>query len=154
MALRSLIFVSILFAAIAFPMAEAQLGIIGNLLGLLRIQGILYCTPTGNIGVNGTATPVFPNALVQLQCGDGNVVSSATTNASGLFSMLLDPLNFLLSTLLSNCKLVVGTPLATCNASLPSIGTLESTLKFIGNTLLGILNVGNIIPTGFQLIPV
>ncbi|KAK6138946.1 hypothetical protein DH2020_027310 [Rehmannia glutinosa] len=151
MALKSLVVFSLLIVGIAMPLAHAQLlgGILGPLLGLLRIQGILYCTPNGNIGVNGTATPVFPNALVQLQCG-GNVVSTATTNGSGLFSILLDPVNFLLSTLVSGCKVVVNTPLASCNANLPSVGGLVSNLQFIGNTLTGLLNIANLIPSGFQ----
>lgn len=89
------------------------------------------------------------DALVQLQCG-GNVVSTSTTNGSGLFSILLNPVEFLVSTLVSGCKLVVNTPLASCNATLPSVGGLVSNLQFLGNTLVGLLNVGNIIPSGFQ----
>lgn len=92
------------------------------------------------------------DALVQLQCGSGNVVSSATTNGSGLFSILLDPLQFLLSTLLTGCHLVVKTPLSTCDATLPSVGGLLSTLQLIGNTLVGLLNITNIIPTGFNFL--
>ncbi|GFQ05914.1 phylloplanin [Phtheirospermum japonicum] len=150
MALKSILVFSLLIASIAMPLAEAQLGgILGPLIGLLRIQGVLYCTPNGNIGVNGTTTPVFPNALVQLQCG-GNVVSTSTTNGSGMFSILLDPMNFLLSTLVSGCKLVVNTPLASCNANLPSVGGLVSNVQFIGNTLTGLLNIANLIPSGFQ----
>ncbi|XP_073128734.1 phylloplanin-like [Henckelia pumila] len=147
MALKVLVLISILVVGCVVPMVQGQLF---GLLGLLKIQGILYCTANGNIGVNGTtSTPVFPNALVQLQCG-GNVVSTATTNRSGIFSIVLDPLNIVLSTLLSGCKLVVNTPLASCDATLPSIGSLESTLQFLGNVILGLLNVGNIIPSGFQ----
>ncbi|KAL8481493.1 hypothetical protein ACS0TY_027315 [Phlomoides rotata] len=147
MALKTLVVLSFL---IALPLAQAQLGgLLGPLLGLLRIQGVVFCTPNGGIGLNGTATPVFPNALVQLQCG-ATVVSTATTNGSGLFSILLDPLNFVLSTLLSGCRLVVNTPLASCNATLPSVGGLVSNLQFIGNTVTGLLNVGNMIPAGFR----
>ncbi|CAA0834217.1 Pollen Ole e 1 allergen and extensin family protein [Striga hermonthica] len=151
MALKSVIVVSLLLACIAMPLAEAQLlgGLLQPLFGLLRVQGIVYCTPNGNIGVNGTSTPVFPNASVQLQCG-GNVVSTATTNGSGVFSILLDPISFVLSTLLSGCRVAVNTPLASCNTNLPSVGGLISNLQFIGNTLVGLLNIGNIIPSGFQ----
>lgn len=53
---------------IAFPLAQAQLGgifgpggIFGSILSLFRIQGVVYCTPNGNVGVNGTSTPVFPS---------------------------------------------------------------------------------------------
>ncbi|GER33368.1 pollen Ole e 1 allergen and extensin family protein [Striga asiatica] len=156
MALKSVIVFSLLLACIAMPLAEAQLGglgglggLVGSLFGIFRIQGIIYCTPNGNIGVNGTSTPVFPNALVQLQCG-GNVVSTATTNGSGVFSILLDPLNFLLPTLISGCRVVVSTPLVSCNANLPSVGGLISNLQFIGSTITGPLNIANIIPIGFQ----
>lgn len=90
MALKLVLFVSLMVAAFAIPIAGA--GLISGLLVLIRIQATLFCTPNGNIGANGTSTPVFPNALVQLQCGVGNVVSSATTNGSGVFSILLDPL--------------------------------------------------------------
>ncbi|KAL9390562.1 hypothetical protein Peur_019167 [Populus x canadensis] len=154
MAFKSFLFVSLVSAAIlAAPVAEAQLGLIGGLLGLIRIQGTLFCTANGNMGANGTATPVFPNALVQLQCG-GNVVSTSTTNGSGIFSILLDPLNYILSSLLSNCNLKVDTPLASCNSSLPALGGLLSSLQFIGNTPLGaLLSVANIIPAGFRFVP-
>ncbi|KAL7220713.1 hypothetical protein ACSBR2_013573 [Camellia fascicularis] len=154
MALKSLLLVFLLIAALtAVPMAEAQLGLISGLLGLIRIQGTVFCTANGNMGVNGTSTPVFPNAKVQLQCGAGNTVSSATTNNSGIFSMALDPLQFVLSSLLSNCNLLVSTPLSNCNLNLPSVGGLLSPLQFIGNTLQGLLNISNIIPSGFQFLP-
>ncbi|KAJ4722155.1 phylloplanin-like [Melia azedarach] len=136
----------------ATPIAEAQVGLISGLPGLIRIQGTVFCTANGNMGVNGTATPVFPNALVQLQC-NGNIVSSATTNGSGIFSIVLDPLQYVLSSLLTNCSLAVNTPLANCNAKSPAVGALVSALQFIGNTLLGLLNVANIIPAGFQFQP-
>ncbi|KAM7485069.1 hypothetical protein LguiA_001078 [Lonicera macranthoides] len=133
-------------------LVQGQLGIVSGLLGLIRIQGTVYCTANGNVGVNGTSTPVFPNALVQLRCGNGNVVSSVTTNNSGLFSILLDPLQFVLSSVLSNCNIVVNTPLSSCNSSLPSIGGLLSPLQLIGNTLVGLLSIVNLIPSGFQFL--
>ncbi|KAJ4834086.1 hypothetical protein Tsubulata_016284 [Turnera subulata] len=153
MAPKSLLVVSLLVlaAAVAAPAAEAQLGLSG-LLGLIRIQGTLFCTANGNIGVNGTSTPVFPNALVQLQCGGTNI-ASARTNSSGVFSILLDPLNFVLSSLLNSCNLMVDTPLATCNANLPAVGLLSSTLQLVGNTVVGLLNITSIIPAAFKLLP-
>ncbi|KAH7573556.1 hypothetical protein JRO89_XS03G0170800 [Xanthoceras sorbifolium] len=98
LSLKSLLFVSLFIAAMTAPIAEAQLGLVSGLLGLIRIQGTVFCTPNGNMDANGTATPVFPNALVQLQCGAGNVVSSATTNG-----------------------LAVNTPLSNCNSKLPAV---------------------------------
>lgn len=96
---------------------------------------------------------LFADAPVQLQCGAGNVISSATTNSAGLFSILLDPLQFLLSSLLTNCNLVVNTPLSTCNSGLPSSGALLSPLRLIGNTLQGPLHITNIIPANFVFLP-
>lgn len=70
MGLRSVVVLSFLIAlTLALPLAQAQLGLgglLGPILGLLRIQGVLYCTPNGSIGVNGTATPVFPSKLTSL----------------------------------------------------------------------------------------
>lgn len=64
MAFKTFLVVSLVIAAIlAAPVAEAQLGLIGGLLGLIRIQGTLFCTADGNMGANGTATPVFPSML-------------------------------------------------------------------------------------------
>ncbi|XP_051127907.1 phylloplanin-like [Andrographis paniculata] len=141
----------LLCVLIAVPVAQAQPlgGLLGNLLGLLRIQGIVYCTPNGNIGINGTSTPVFANAGVQLQCG-GNVVSTTTTNGAGVFSFLLDPLNMALNTLTNKCTAVVNTPLASCNASLPSVGELVSNLQFVGSTFSGLLKIFNIGASDFQ----
>ncbi|PON88346.1 Immunoglobulin-like fold containing protein [Trema orientale] len=153
MALKiSLVFVIFILAASMAALAEAQLGGLGNLLGLINLQGTVFCTLNGRIGVNGTSTPVFSNALVQLQC-NGNVVSSATTNNSGVFSILLNPLQFLLSSLLSDCKVVVNTPLSSCNASLPSTGALVSLIQILGNTVSGLLNIINLGLTGFNFIP-
>ncbi|XP_021905026.1 phylloplanin-like [Carica papaya] len=150
----SLLFTFLLISAISAPIAQSQLGLIGQLLGLIRITGTVFCTSNGNlnVGVNASSTPVFPNAGVQLQCG-GKVVSSATTNGSGVFSMVLDPLQYILSSVLANCKLAVTTPLAKCDANLPDLGHLLSSLQFVGNTLLGLLNVANLVPTGFQFDP-
>ncbi|PON62027.1 Phylloplanin [Parasponia andersonii] len=153
MALKiSLVSVIFILAASMAALAEAQLGGLGNLLGLINIQGTVFCTVNGRIGVNGTSTPVFPNALVQLQC-NGNVVSSATTSNSGVFSIFLNPLQFLLSSLLSDCKLVVNTPLSSCNASLPSTGVLVSLIQILGNTVSGLLNITNLGLIGFNFIP-
>ncbi|KAM3707758.1 phylloplanin-like [Castanea sativa] len=149
MALKSVLFISLMVAALAVPIAGA--GLISGLLGLINIQGTLFCSLNGS--ANATATPVFPNALVQLQCGAGNVAASATTNSAGIFSIPLNPLQVLLQTLLSNCNLVVNTPLSSCNANLPSVESLASPLQYVGNTVLGLLNVANIIPAGFKPIP-
>ncbi|CAI0467324.1 unnamed protein product [Linum tenue] len=153
---RTLFMISLLImAAVAVgPMAaEAQLGIISGLLGLINVHGTVFCTANGNMGANGTTTPVFPNAGVQLQCG-GTVISTTTTNAAGVFSILLDPLRFILTTLLNDCSVRVTTPLSTCNATLPSVGgLLSSPLQFVGDILVGLLRVTQLVPTGFNLLP-
>ena len=67
MALKSLVLVCILAAvgAACIPVGEAQLGgIIGSIFNLIHIGGNLFSTLNGNMGVNGTATPVFPSKLV------------------------------------------------------------------------------------------
>ncbi|OWM74065.1 hypothetical protein CDL15_Pgr008376 [Punica granatum] len=149
----SLLFIALAVASaiLTGQKADAQLlGPIGGLLGLLRIDGILFCSLNGSANV--TATPIFPNAAVQLKCG-GAVISTSITNASGAFSFMLNPLQFLVSNVLNNCQLTVTTPLSTCNAALPSLGQLVSPLQSLGSTIIGLLNVTQLIPGGFQLLP-
>ncbi|ESQ48269.1 hypothetical protein EUTSA_v10021613mg [Eutrema salsugineum] len=122
------------------------LGGLGGLLGLINIQGILRCSVNGNV-----SAPIFPNAGVQLQCGaQNNVVSASTTNGAGLFSILVNPVQLLLSTLLSDCKLAVTTPLSTCDVSLPT-GQLLSPLTLVGNTVSGLIRIATLGPVGFLL---
>ncbi|XP_077239907.1 phylloplanin-like [Tasmannia lanceolata] len=154
MASKSLLFLSLFLVGVAVPMAQAQLGGLGGLLGLINISGTVFCTANGNMGTNGQATPAFSNALVQLQCGASKtVVSSATTNGSGVFSILLDPITMLLSSLLNNCNLVVNTPLSSCNSALPSTGILQSPLQFVTRTLAGLLSIVNLGAGGFNFLP-
>lgn len=89
------------------------------------------------------------DALVQLKCGSGTIVATATTNDNGVFSILMDPLKFLQSTLLQNCKLVVPTPLSTCNSSLPDVGGLVSLLRSVGRIIVGLLGIDRLVPAGF-----
>ncbi|KAF9620293.1 hypothetical protein IFM89_011028 [Coptis chinensis] len=150
MALKCLFFVSLLVVGLATPLAKAQLG--GTLDVLIRIQDTLFCTINGNISVNGTATPVFPNAAVLLQCGSGNiVVASSITNSIGQFTILLDTSVFPVSSVLNNCRLLVNTTLATCNDSLGT-GLLSSVLQYIGNTVQGTVTIANLRPLVFKLI--
>nr|VDC77323.1 unnamed protein product [Brassica rapa] len=122
-------------------------GVLGGILGLINIQGVLRCSANGNV-----SAPAFVNAGVQLQCGgQNNVVSTSTTNAAGLFSMLVNPIQLVLSTLLSDCQVAVTTPLSTCNAALPTGQLLSSSLAMVGETVSGLLRVANLRPTGFTL---
>ncbi|KAK4713877.1 hypothetical protein R3W88_019784 [Solanum pinnatisectum] len=152
MASSKIFLIFFLAALIATPVVVAQLGgLLGGLLAPINVDGVLFCSINGKIDVlNGATTPIFPNASVQLRCGAGNVVSSTTTNGSGAFSLVLNPVQNILSSLLSNCNIVVTTPLSTCNASLPSAGVLQSPLQIVGRTAGGLVNLA----TGvFQLIP-
>ncbi|KAJ4764514.1 hypothetical protein LUZ62_074889 [Rhynchospora pubera] len=125
----------LVFAGVVTPIAHAQLGLLGGLLSLISVKGLVPCS-IGDNSSNSSITSVFPNAGVQLICG-GNVVGSTTTNSNGAFSIV--GLLTLVPNLLGSCKIVVTTPLASCNVSLPSTGYLTAQLDPISN-LLGIIN--------------
>ncbi|XP_031745340.1 phylloplanin-like [Cucumis sativus] len=131
--------------------SSCQLDLIRILLGPAHIYGMLYCTIDGSV-IYGEITPTFPNAAVQMQCGAGTVVTSVKTDATGNFSIFLDAPRLMLLYVLTNCTLVVTTPLVDCNAALPSFGTLVSPLQLIGNTFHGLFNVTNFIPVGFRFV--
>ncbi|XP_070042047.1 phylloplanin-like [Nicotiana tomentosiformis] len=149
MALAKMFMIFLLAALIASPAVVAQLVSI-------RISGVVLCSVNGNLDViNGLTPQVFSNATVQLRCGTRNVVSSTITNGSGVFSLVVDSRVNTLPLLLSNCRLVVATPLSTCNASLPSVGLLASSLRIVNTGIGGfggLINVG-LGPTGFILNP-
>nr|POE92510.1 phylloplanin [Quercus suber] len=127
-------------AALALPIAKAQLSI----------------NPSIGLGVVLQVQPSFVpcNAQVQLQCGVGNVVASNTTNGSGIFSLSVDFARVVISATvrLSNCNLVVVTHLSTCNATLPAVGVLQSTIQFVRTDVL----IGRVVfiyrPVGFRYI--
>jgi hypothetical protein len=82
------------------------------------------------------------------------MLSNATTDGDGKFSMMMDnPLLYDLSSLLTGCNLMVPTPLSNCNTKLPSVGGLISTLKYVGISRIGIHTLANIAPSGFHFIP-
>ncbi|KDP27813.1 hypothetical protein JCGZ_18893 [Jatropha curcas] len=153
MALKTFLLITLSVAVMATIRTGAQFGDINTLLGLIRIQGTVYCSMNDTMS-NIASSPPFSNAVVQLKCGE-NVISSTTTNGSGHFSATLDPFNFIVSSLLNSCNLKVATPLSSCDSALPSAGGLLSALQFIGNTFVGQTNIGqmNIIPAGFQFVP-
>ncbi|KAL8210165.1 hypothetical protein R6Q57_006897 [Mikania cordata] len=149
MAMKSILIMALLVVSVA---SEAEAQLIPNLLGLLNIRGTVLCSANGNAIANATTpTPPFANALVQLSC-DGNVISSALTNGSGIFSIVLSPLPFLLTNLLSSCNVVVASPLSSCNSSLSSTGVLRAPLQLAGTVVRGLLSILNIIPGTFQLV--
>ncbi|XP_023643867.1 uncharacterized protein LOC17894924 [Capsella rubella] len=127
------------------PMAMAQLP---NFLNLPIVTGVLSCTVNG-APLNGTSTtPAFANAIVQLQCGSQNtVVSETTTNVAGVFTLSTNALS--IPQLLSGCRVVVPTPRASCNATLPSVGQLISPLMVVGSLVSGIFSIVPLVPSGF-----
>ncbi|XP_047155689.1 phylloplanin-like [Vigna umbellata] len=138
----------LLIAAMAIPQTKAQLGFLSGLLGSVsNIQGTVFCTSKDNVSVKAPSNPVFPDAEVQLVCGEKEF-SKATTNADGKFSITMDPLLLDISSLLNGCNLVVDTPLSNCNTKLPSSGTLISNLSIVATP-----TIAKIIPSGFHYVP-
>ncbi|ESW10919.1 hypothetical protein PHAVU_009G249400 [Phaseolus vulgaris] len=143
----------LLIAAMAIPQTKAQLGFLTALLpSVTNIQGTVFCTSKDNLPLKALSNPLFPNAEVQLVCGEKEF-SKATTNDGGNFSMMMDPLLLDLSSLLNGCNLVVATPLCNCNTNLPSSGTLISTLNFVGINRVATQTIAKIIPSGFHYVP-
>ncbi|KAL8255877.1 hypothetical protein R6Q59_030944 [Mikania micrantha] len=139
MAMKYISLIIVLVVVLVTPQAEAQQIIppIG-VTTVLNVTGVIGCSLNGSIN----SAPPFQNALVEVTCG-GIVIASNTTNQSGTFTIfLLNPVGTILSSLLSGaCKIVVDTPLATCNATLPSTGTLEAPLQIVGNIVDGLLTI-------------
>ncbi|XP_073270448.1 phylloplanin-like [Primulina huaijiensis] len=151
MAIKSiLIFLSV--AILATCLADAQSSI-----GIILVNGTLYCTTNGNITAGSTAgaTPVFANAALQVAC-TADVLALApingTTNSNGVYSLVLFPRpNATISSIISNCRLFVLTPLSSCNVVLPATG-LVSNLLFI-KTVVGFLRFTYMAAAGFTLQP-
>ncbi|XP_076932961.1 phylloplanin-like [Bidens hawaiensis] len=148
MSSKSIILITILVVVLAATQAEAQLP--SSPIVVFNIIGIVLCLINGS--VNGTTSaPPFPSkntipnlysysyVVVQLSCG-GNTTASTVTNALGGFSIKVTPPQFTLSILLSSCKVVVATPLSSCNPTLPSTGTLQGPLQYTGTTTGGTVN--------------
>ncbi|XP_065615920.1 phylloplanin [Quercus suber] len=138
MALKLVLFVSVMVAALALPIAKAQLSI----------------NPSIGLGVVLQVQPSFVPCSLGANCGVGNVVASNTTNGSGIFSLSVDFARVVISATvrLSNCNLVVVTHLSTCNATLPAVGVLQSTIQFVRTDVL----IGRVVfiyrPVGFRYI--
>ncbi|PQQ02352.1 phylloplanin-like [Prunus yedoensis var. nudiflora] len=116
----------------------------------IRILGHVFCTVDNN-AVDPLHTPTFPNATVVLQCGSENTtIVSARTNNAGAFHILLDPSISVASSIESDCRLVVTTPLANCNAALSPTRTLSSELLFL-LTLIGDVVFDTYVPRRFML---
>ncbi|KAI7743444.1 hypothetical protein M8C21_011295 [Ambrosia artemisiifolia] len=140
MAMKSIALITVLVVVLAATQAEAQL--FPPRIPVFNIMGNVSCSLNGSVIVNGT-TPPFPNALVQLSC-NGIVRGVAITNTGGMFTITTPGILTSLNNLLSSCRLVLGTPLSACNATLPSTGTLQAPLQFVNSTIIGLLNITNI----------
>uniref|UniRef100_A0ACD5YFQ1 Uncharacterized protein n=1 Tax=Avena sativa TaxID=4498 RepID=A0ACD5YFQ1_AVESA len=101
---------------------------------LALVAGVVPCSAGSSI--NAAAVPPFPNAALQLVCA-GKVLASTEADRSGAFSMSLGPAttSLLVPMLGNQCKVVVVTPLAACDASLASVtGTLAAPVQLLGDT--------------------
>ncbi|CAL9146443.1 unnamed protein product [Musa hybrid cultivar] len=94
---------------------------------------VIGTVPCSTATVAAKSLPAFPNATVQVQCGS-SVIASTTTNSNGAFAMLLSERTSTVSDLLSSCKLVIPTPVSTCDASLRATGKLQSPLQLLSGT--------------------
>ncbi|CAD6222592.1 unnamed protein product [Miscanthus lutarioriparius] len=103
-----------------------------------RIQADVVVTgfvPCNNgTSMRAGSAPGFPGALVQLQCtgegAAGALAANATTDGKGWFRMAVNT-TVAPSSVATSCSLVVDTPLAACNATLPATGALRSGLRLL-----------------------
>ncbi|CAN6312836.1 unnamed protein product [Urochloa humidicola] len=136
----SVLLLVVAVAAAACAAASAQ-----TRLGRLVVSGVVPCN-TGTL-IDAATSPAFPDAKVELRCG-GGVVAKATTGRDGSFEMEADAVTGALGALVGACQLVVDTPLAKCNATLPAAGALVSSLQ---GPLSGMLSgVFRLAPAGFS----
>ncbi|KAM3755567.1 hypothetical protein ACB098_02G049000 [Castanea mollissima] len=150
MAYKLVLFVSVMVAALALPIAKATLPIGAGV--VVQVQpSFVPCSINVSLGANVTIR-AFPNAQVQLQCGAGNVVATTTTNAVGVFSFYLDAIRLSVSAALGlrACDLVVITPLSTCNSTLPAVGVLKSDIQFVATNVVGARIIFTFRPVGFR----
>ncbi|KZV17373.1 Phylloplanin precursor [Dorcoceras hygrometricum] len=151
MAVKSIL-IFLLVAVLATCSADAQ-----RTIGIIHVNGTLYCTTNGNItgGPNASPTPVFANAALQVAC-EADVVALApvngTTNSNGAYLVVMIPLrNATINSIVSNCRLFVLTPLSSCDSALPARGLL-SNLRFV-KTVFGFLPLTYMAAAGFSLQP-
>ncbi|PIN20719.1 hypothetical protein CDL12_06571 [Handroanthus impetiginosus] len=148
MALKTfLIFLFIAIVTISFAEAQSSVGIV-------HVNGTLYCTANGSPGANGNATTVFPNATLQVACSAdvvANAPANATATTNGEYRVVLIPRpNATVDSIVSNCRLFVLTPLSTCNSALPS-ASLVSNLRFVRTVFISFLRLTYMVAVGFTL---
>ncbi|CAN6300972.1 unnamed protein product [Urochloa humidicola] len=136
---------SVLLLAVAVAAAACAAASAQTKLGRLVVSGVVPCN-TGTL-IDAATSPAFPDAKVDLRCG-GSVVAKATTGRDGSFEMEADAVTGALGALVGACLLVVDTPLAKCNATLPAAGALVSSLQ---GPLSGMFSgVFRLAPAGFS----
>uniref|UniRef100_A0ACD5YMA7 Uncharacterized protein n=1 Tax=Avena sativa TaxID=4498 RepID=A0ACD5YMA7_AVESA len=137
---------SLLLAAllVLVTVGLAPHGAEANKAPLALIAGVVPCS--AGTSINAAAVPAFPNAAVQLVCG-GKVLASTKADHSGAFTMNLGTVTTsLLAPLLGNqCKVVVVTRLAACDASLATVtGTLAAPVQLLGDSGSGSGGLGGL----------
>jgi len=136
MAPKTLVLAALLLVAVAAGQVPrcAGFGASSSTNASVVISGTVPCSTGSNINV-ASAAP-FPNANVQVLCnGNAMAGATATTDMTGKFLMSLPGARkeMLTAIVANQCKLVVNTPLAACDASLAgAAGTLASPLKLLG----------------------
>ena len=90
---------------------------------------------------------LLSDAEIHVMCG-GQVASSVSTNGNGKFLFSKDHQRYTVPIILKICNLVVISPLSWCPK--PTLGHLESSLNYVGDTISGDLKISSIIPVGFQ----
>ncbi|KAK3147288.1 hypothetical protein QOZ80_3BG0280520 [Eleusine coracana subsp. coracana] len=152
MAPKSLVVLAIIVAAAGLVPLGAQAAT-ASVSTSVRITGVVPCSAGSSIDV--TKVSVFPNAGLQLVC-TGKVVASTTADGTGSFLISIGGVGTdLLAFLLGNqCKVVVITPLAACDASLAGVtGTLTAPLKLLGAAAAGTTGNGGLLDLGGILSP-
>ncbi|KAJ1297197.1 hypothetical protein BS78_01G359200 [Paspalum vaginatum] len=135
---------SVLLLAVAVAAAACSTASAQTRLGKLVVTGVVPCN-TGTL-IDVATSPAFPDAKVEPRCG-GNAVAGGTTSRDGSFAIEADMTNAL-PALVGACQLVVDTPLAKCNATLPATGALVSYLQGpLGGMLSGVFRLT---PVGFS----
>ncbi|KAF7082718.1 hypothetical protein CFC21_086577 [Triticum aestivum] len=125
MATKSLLLPALLALAVSLAPHGAEAG---KQPPMAIVSGVVLCS-AGN-SINATAAPPFRNTVVRLVCGR-NVMASATADHTGAYTMNMGRVTSSLLAM-NQCKVVVVTPLAACNASLASItGTLAAPVQLV-----------------------
>ncbi|CAH8359834.1 unnamed protein product [Eruca vesicaria subsp. sativa] len=106
-------------------------------IGALKVNGLLFCSPNGNLIGN---SPPLSGAIVQLSCaGSQTNLGQALTNPAGAFTVsvkILDTLLFDPAT----CFIRVNLPIATCSV-FPPDGALTASLNLVNIVQTAILNI-------------